>query len=69
MIEIAPGKVQERFRLSDISQRGEALFEQACRARGWILSGGRIDMDRGAAVILDEFRAGKLGRVTLELLS
>ena len=36
----------------------------ACR--GWLLPGGVCDTDRGAAVILDEFRAGKLGRITLQ---
>jgi ribosome biogenesis GTPase A len=32
------------------------------------MKGGVADTDRGASVVLDEFRAGKLGRVTLELV-
>ena len=43
---------------------GVPLLEEACRGRGWLLPGGVCDTDRGAAVILDEFRAGKLGRKT-----
>ena len=46
--------------------RGVPLLEEACRCRGWLLPGSVCDTDRGAAVILDEFRAGKLGRITLQ---
>ena len=55
-----------RFKLKDNTLRGVPLLEEACRGRGWLLPGGVRDTDRGASVILDEFRAGKLGRVTLE---
>ena len=58
--------VSARFKLKDSSLRGVALLEEACRGRGWLLPGGVCDTDRGAAVILDEFRAGKLGRITLQ---
>ena len=34
--------------------------------RGWILSGKRIDYERCGRTILDEFRAGLIGRITLE---
>ena len=33
---------------------------------GWLLSGARYDMDRASALILDEFRAGKVGKISLE---
>ena len=42
------------------------LLNEACRGRGWLMPGGVLDTDRGAAVILDEFRGGKVGRVTLQ---
>ena len=32
----------------------------------WLLKGGRMDHDRCCSVVLDEFRGGKLGRITLE---
>ena len=54
-----------RFRLKETDAEGLALLEAVCRGRGWLLPGGVCDTDRGAAVVLDEFRAGKLGRVTL----
>ena len=55
-----------RFRLKKPDAEGLALLEAVCRGRGWLLPGGVCDTDRGAAVVLDEFRAGKLGRVTLQ---
>ena len=37
------------------------------KKRGAVISGGEIDLERVAAIILDDFRSGKLGRITLEL--
>ncbi|MBR5741020.1 MAG: ribosome biogenesis GTPase YlqF [Firmicutes bacterium] len=45
-----------------------ACLEDIAKARGFLLSGGRIDYDRTARTLLDEFRAGKIGRITLERL-
>ena len=42
------------------------IFEAVGRKRGFLISGGEIDYDRTANVILDEFRSGKLGPITLE---
>ena len=42
------------------------VFEKIARKRGFIRSGGVIDEDRAAGVILDEFRAAKIGRITLD---
>jgi ribosome biogenesis GTPase A len=42
------------------------VFEKIARRRGFIRSGGVIDEDRAASVILDEFRAAKIGRITLD---
>ena len=66
LMEIKPDAAIARFKIKDASARGAALLEEACRGRGWLMPGGVMDTDRGAAVILDEFRAGKLGRLTLQ---
>lgn len=42
------------------------LFEKIARKRGWIRSGGVVDEDRTASVLLDEFRAGTIGQITLD---
>ena len=41
-------------------------MESACKGRGWLLSGGRFDTERASALILDEFRAGKIGKVSIQ---
>lgn len=41
-------------------------FDEICRKRGFILRGGNIDYARGARTVCDEFRSGKLGRISLE---
>lgn len=46
---------------------GYALLEQAAGKRGFRISGGDVDTERMARILLDEFRGGKLGRFTLEL--
>ena len=56
----------ERFKIKDPAAAGFALLEEVCRGRGFLLRGGELDTDRACAVVLDEFREGKLGRITLE---
>jgi ribosome biogenesis GTPase A len=56
----------ERFKIKDASLRGYDLLEAVCRGRGFLMRGGICDTDRGCAVVLDEFRAGKVGKLTLE---
>ena len=55
-----------RLKLKDESLRGEELLHAVCRGRGFIMRGNVVDEERGCAVVLDEFRAGKLGKITLE---
>ena len=45
---------------------GYELLEAVGRKRGMLISGGEIDTERAAIMVLDEFRGGKLGKVTLE---
>ena len=42
------------------------LLEKAGRKRGFLMRGAQVDTERMARILLDEFRAGKLGRFTLE---
>lgn len=46
--------------------KGFELLERIGKKRGFLISGGEINTERAAAALLDEFRAGKLGRITLE---
>ena len=66
MMEMKPEAVLERFHVTDGTLRGAPLMEAVCRGRGFLLRGNEVDEERGSRVVLDEFRAGKLGRITLE---
>jgi ribosome biogenesis GTPase A len=59
-----PDKLTQRYKLKDIS--GEILSGIA-RSRGMMISGGEPDTERAALALLDDFRGGKIGRITLEL--
>lgn len=57
----------ERYKLSDTDGlRGFELVEALGRKRGFIVSGGEIDFLRASNILLDEFRGGKIGRISLE---
>lgn len=66
LIAAAPQAVAERFKIKDLTLRGPELLDAVCRDRGFLMKGGIPDTERACAVVLDEFRAGKLGRITLE---
>lgn len=61
-----PEAVMSRFHLDNSDPEGQDLMDAVCKGRGWLLKGGEYDYDRAARVVLDEFRGGKLGRITLE---
>lgn len=67
LLAVKPDVVCERFRINDANLRGEELLEAVCRGRGFLMKGGVCDYERCCSVVLDEFRAGKCGRITLEL--
>jgi len=49
-----------------ISTFGAVLLEMIGRKRGMLLRGGEVDTHRAANMLLDEYRSGKIGRITLE---
>ena len=66
LIQIAPQSVADRFHLEDTTLRGLPLLDAVCRGRGFLMKGNTCDYERCCSVVLDEFRAGLLGRITLE---
>ena len=70
LYEVAPAAAAARYKLGDApGTEPHELMEAACRGRGWLLSGARYDMDRASALILDELRAGKVGKITIQPLN
>lgn len=70
LLAISPEAVSARFKLATDAALDDPQLavEAACKGRGWLISGGRPDTDRAAALILDEFRAGKVGHITIQPL-
>ena len=64
-----PDKLKARYKLEDIQpdMAPDKLMETIGRKRGCIIAGGEIDVQRASVMLLDEFRAGKIGNITLEL--
>ncbi len=62
-----PQKIMERYKLKSLEgANGLELLTAAGKNRGCMVSGGEIDYTRIATIILDEFRGGKIGRISLE---
>lgn len=68
LAENYPQALKERYRLElKGGESGFELLEAVGRKRGMVISGGEINCERAAITVLDEFRSGKLGRITLEM--
>ncbi len=61
-----PDLLLERYKLDYISEDALENMDNIAIKRGFILPGKRIDYERTARIVLDEFRSGKIGRITLE---
>ena len=68
LAERYPKALETRYKMqvSD-ADSGLQLLEQLGRKRGMLISGGEVNYERAAITVLDEFRSGTLGRLTLEL--
>lgn len=63
-----PQTLLERYKVeAPQGTPGWELVEIAGRKRGYLVSGGEVNMERMSKVLLDEFRGGKLGKFTLEM--
>ena len=62
-----PTRSREASVLTDESELALIVMEDVAGKRGYILPGKRIDYERTARALLDDFRSGKIGRITLEL--
>ena len=71
LAEQAPQTIVDRYSVSIPEEEcdflGYELLQQAGKRRGFLLRGGEIDTERMARILLDEFRGGVLGRITLEM--
>ncbi len=61
-----PQGLIERYNIGEIATTPIETMESIAAKRGYIMSGNRIDYDRCARAILDDFRSGRIGNITLE---
>ena len=70
MKSLYPDMLAARYKLGDISSFIDMTdYELLChigKKRGFLISGGEINTERCADMLLDEFRSAKLGRITLD---
>lgn len=63
-----PSAITERYKLDSVdSLQGWEILELIGKKRGFLIKGGEINYERTAVMLCDEFRGGKLGKITLEL--
>lgn len=61
-----PQRLMERYKLANSITEPEDFFEALAKQRGCIGRGGRVDLNKTAEILLNEFRSGKLGTYSLE---
>ncbi len=67
LAELYPQSIEQRYKFTpDPEATGLTLLEEAAKKRGFIVSKGEYDLERMSVILLDEFRDGKLGRISLE---
>ena len=64
--EFYPKQLMERYKLDSISEDTLENLDNIARKRGCLIKGGEIDYNRIATILLDEFRGGKIGMISLE---
>jgi ribosome biogenesis GTPase A len=69
--KLYPNLLMTRYKLTekdlDEDMQDYEVFEAVGRKRGFLISGGEINYERTATMLLDEFRGAKIGKITLEL--
>ena len=66
LMAICPDALKERYKKIEDGMAAHELLEAVARSRGFILQGGVMDTERAARIVLDEFRAGRIAKITLE---
>ncbi len=63
-----PGILSDRYQVQEDQEPSDILMEIA-RSRNCVKKGGELDYSKAAALVMEEFRSGKLGKITLEFPS
>lgn len=63
--EYFPGSLEERYQTA-VPPEPERMLRKIAEVRGCLSRGGEPDVERAASLLLDDFRSGRLGKITLE---
>ena len=66
LFRLAPQALLDRYKLDELPDCGEAMLTAVARARGLLGAQGKVRDEDAALLLLQEYRAGRLGRITLE---
>lgn len=66
MSQLKPEVLRNRYKV-ELQPMGLDTLYEIGRRRGCVISGGEIDLLRAATIVFDDYRSGKLGRITIEL--
>ena len=66
LLEVSPDLLRARYKVSEDTEGALAVMDEIAMNRGFIMSGKRIDYERTARTVLDEFRSAAIGRISLE---
>jgi ribosome biogenesis GTPase A len=67
LVEHYSSALKERYKIETDITEGYELLQRVGRKRGMLISGGEVNTERAAITVLDEYRSGKLGKITLEM--
>lgn len=67
LVVICPLLIEERYDITVSGKLTDEIFIEIGKRRGCILKGGEIDFAKTSNIIIDDFRKGRIGRITLEL--
>ena len=65
LYEKYPKRLEERYGITGGTKL--EMLESVCAKRGFIMRGGEYDFERGIRAVIDDFRKGRLGRITLDM--
>ena len=66
LIEIDPNIVKNRYKITNLGENSIETIKIIAKNRGFILQHNQLDINKAANIIIDEFRSGRLGRISLE---
>lgn len=64
--ETAPDSLKLRYKIANMDLEPHDILKEIGKSRGCMLQGGEIDTEKASNILIDEFRSGKLGKISLE---